>query len=239
MTVYSARSQTVLPIPTDNTVGTGMGQHRVKMFGKFVVMKRESRCIICQSKDEDRTFVEERLFEGYQPAAIIRALPSTSSIVLMSDGRPAKTNTILKRFESHGDGHSNIEVEAGRKIQEHYVQQAGLDMAGVAVVTAMGFAQEGLFETYKAMKRGDISLTMQDGRDFMKFISHHEEKAGNTNAIVFQDAIAAIFDELQRHLDPTTVGWLIQSMEARPEIKAAVKALADADETDEQRALAS
>lgn len=239
MTVYSARAVSVVPVPRDNAVATGTGQHRVKMFGSFVVMKRSSRCWICKC-DEDRTFIEEHLFVGHHPAFIMDNLPESSKVLQTKDGRRAADNAIFGRFASHIDGHhSNIEAEAGRRLQEYWYKQSGIEGAGVSIITARGFAEETLMETYKALKKGVIAPTMSDGLNVMKFISTMEEKSGSSHAQVFEDAIAAIFDELQRNLDPGTVGWLVQSMEARPEIKAAVKALDESKQSDEQRALAS
>lgn len=236
MTLHQANSRTDLSVPRDEVIARSEGQHRQLFRGRFVLMKRASRCILC--KCDERTYIEEALFYGYTPSWIIRHLPETSRLLLASDGTRAEDNTILKRFESHAkNGHSNIEIESGRAIQEHFAKEAGLDLAGISVVNAMGVLHEFMLDGYRARKDGvtappDVAETTKIATAILQF----QAKAGPSHARVFQDAIVAIMEELQQLLDPATLAWVIRSLEARPEVQAAIKA--DAETQQERRALA-
>ena len=120
---------------------------------------------------------------------------------------------------------------------EHFAKEAGLDLAGISVVNAMGVLHEFMLDGYRARKDGvtappDVAETTKIATAILQF----QAKAGPSHARVFQDAIVAIMEELQQLLDPATLAWVIRSLEARPEVQAAIKA--DAETQQERRALA-
>ena len=236
MTIYSATAHTDIAPTLDHAVATATGQHRQLFFGQFVVMRREPRCLVCNCKE--RTPIEEMLFLGYGPAWIVSHLPVNSTVRLKKDGSLADDHTAAERIRSHlAKKHSHVEVTVGRAIQEHFSDQAGLELAGVSIVNGMGVMYEQILMGYEAMKRGEIRFkSMGELTSVISTFLTFQEKGGDSHAQVFQDALQAVMEELQANLDPQALTWIIAALESRPEIQSAARAIETSGE--EQRALA-